>query len=152
MRPVPRLSLTLVPHVGKSFFRHERSDYARVHPTIAYTCVGIFSRVAAGRGSGACPPLFRTGYLYIHRIVTRAWVGRGAVCTGLMGDGKESGGFLLRAGLANGTDAAAGAKYGFPPCLEFAHLRAPGGPWELTKEHLATLGELARAEFHAHVG
>jgi hypothetical protein len=108
--------------------------------------------VAAGDGPAACVPLFRTRYLYIHRIVTRGWVGGGVVCTGLMGDGKESGGFLVRAGIANGTNVAAGKMYGFPPCLEFPSLRAPGGPWQLTLEHLATLDAQAQSEFSDHIG
>ena len=110
------------------------------------------SAVALGDGAGSCIPLFRTRYMYIHRIVTRGWIGKGVVCTGLMGDGKESGGFLVRAGIANGTDAAAGKKFGFPPCLEFSSLRTSGGPWQLTLSHLATLEDGARKEFSDHVG
>lgn len=110
------------------------------------------SAVASGDGPGACIPLFRTRYMYIHRIVTRGWIGRGVVCTGLMGDGRESGGFLVRAGIANGIDAAAGKKYGFPPCLQFSSLQAPDGPWQLTLSRLATLEEGARKEFSNHVG
>ena len=104
------------------------------------------------RPGASCIPLYRTRYLYIHRIVTRGWVGGGVVCTGLMGDGKESGGFLVEAGIASGADEAAGNKYGFPPCLVIPTLRAPGGPWEAAKAHLADFDDKEHSELLSHVG
>ena len=97
-------------------------------------------------------PLYRTKYLYIHRIVTKGWVAKGVVCTGLMGDGQYSGAFLVASGIANATDAAAGKKFKFAPCLVFPSLLAPGGPWELAKKHFETLDQKDVADFLGHVG
>jgi hypothetical protein len=104
-----------------------------------------------GQGGG-CVPLYRTRYLYIHRIVTKGWVGGGVVCTGLMGDGKESGRFLVASGMANGTDEGAGKKYGFAPCLQFPALRRPGGAWDLARTFIEALPAADQKEFHSNVG
>ena len=58
----------------------------------------------------ACDCGVHNRYLYIHRIVTKAWLESGVVCTGLMGDGTQSGLFLVESGMANGTDVVAERK------------------------------------------
>ena len=46
------------------------------------------SAAAVGRDVGSgCVPLYRPRYAYVHRVVSRAWLASGAVCTGLVGDG-----------------------------------------------------------------
>jgi hypothetical protein len=69
-----------------------------------------------GCENGGCIPLYRTRYLYIHRVVTDTWLQHGAICVGMMGDGYLSGPFLVESGVASHVDDETG-KIGFKPCI-----------------------------------
>mmetsp|Transcript_37419 Transcript_37419/g.74108 ORF Transcript_37419/g.74108 Transcript_37419/m.74108 type:complete len:526 (+) Transcript_37419:108-1685(+) len=100
-------------------------------------------------GGGGCVPLYRTKYMYIHRIVTRAWLGAGVVCVGLMGDGFLSGPMLVRARIASGVDLEAGKKYGFGPCLKVPTLEQA---WKLTTALLNSFTANEQQQLRDHVG
>jgi hypothetical protein len=100
-------------------------------------------------GGGGCIPLYRTKYMYIHRIVTKAWLGAGVVCVGLMGDGMLSGPMLVNAKIASGTDEAAAKRYGFGPCLKIPTLEQS---WRLTTKLLDSFTASEQKTMREEVG
>ena len=106
------------------------------------------SAAAVGRDVGSgCVPLYRPRYAYVHRVVSRAWLASGAVCTGLVGDGRHSGDFLLRTGVANASLASAAvgkASFAFPPCLRVPTLAKA---WRRARAFIAQLEPAERGEW-----
>lgn len=73
----------------------------------------------------------------------------GVVCTGLMGDGVESGRFLVAAGIASHDDQDASNRYRYGPCLVIPTLKEA---WKRTDALMSLYPEKDRADFRKHVG
>jgi hypothetical protein len=73
----------------------------------------------------------------------------GVVCTGLMGDGADSGSFLVKAGIASENDVEAVKKHRFGPCLVIPSLKEA---WKRTNAFMDRLPEGDRNAFRKHIG